>query len=206
MILTYHGAGMVKISHGDWVAVFNPIGQKSELKPNRFGADLALVSLNDPLYNGVAELVFGERQPFIIDGPGEYERLGTFIHGLATAGPNGKINTVYSLTVDGKNLVHLGALIDPELPPVAKEELGTADILFVPLGDSATGGLIPRAAYQLALTLNPHLIIPVNYTAETLKQFIKEAGAENQPALDKLVIKDKDLTAKEGELAVLAAS
>ncbi|HEY4524675.1 MAG TPA: MBL fold metallo-hydrolase [Candidatus Paceibacterota bacterium] len=205
MIITYHGAGMVKVSHGDWVAVFSPIGGESKLKPNRFGADLALVPLNDPWYNGVAELIFGERQPFVINSPGEYERLGTFIHGLATAGPAGKINTIYSLVVDGKNLVHLGALIDAELPPPVKEELAAVDILFVPLAGPAAGGLTPRAAYQLALALNPHLIIPVNYTPETLKQLIKEAGAEGVAPGDKLVIKDKDLIAKEAELAVLTA-
>jgi len=196
MIITCHGAGMVKVSHGDLVVVFNPISRDSTLKPTKFGADLALISFNDPLYNGVEELVFGERRPFVIDGPGEYERLGTFIHGFPSVGPEGKINTIYSLIVDGKRLVHLGVLASAELTPEVKAELAAADILFVPVTGLAR-------AYQLALTLNPHLIIPVNFTPDLLKKFIKEAGAEEVKPIDKLVVKGKDLVNKEAELVVL---
>jgi len=196
MIITYHGAGMVKVSHGDLVAVFNPIGRDSILKPTKFGADLVLISLNDPLYNGAEEMVFGERRPFVVDSPGEYERLGTFIHGYASAGPEGKINTIYSLSVDGKRLVHLGALADAELAPEVKAELATPDILFVPIEGLAR-------AYQLASVLNPRLIIPINFTPDLLKKFIKEVGAEEVKPIDKLVVKGKDLVGKEAELVVL---
>lgn len=189
---------MVKISHGEWVAVFNPISRESNLKSSRFGADLALVSLNHPLYNGTDELVFGERNPFVIDGPGEYERMETFVHGFASSGPNGKINTVYSLLVDGKRLVHLGALTDSELAPETKAALAAPDILFVPVEG------LPRAS-ELASMLNPHLVIPVNFTAGTLKQFIKETGAETVKPTDKLVVKGKELADKEAELVVLEA-
>ena len=175
MIITYHGAGMVKVAHGEWVAVFDPIGRSAEFKSSRFGADLALVSFNDPLYNGVAEVTFGNRRPFVVDGPGEYERAGTFIRGFAAAGPEGKINTVYDLMLDGKRLVHLGALTRADLPDSIKQELMSMDILFAPVGEPR---LAAPLAYQLALALNPCVIIPVHHTRETLRQFLKEAGGE----------------------------
>lgn len=201
MIITYHGAAMVKVSRGEWLAVFNPVGRSSEFKPSRFGADLALISFNDPAYNGVEEVTFGERKPFVIDGPGEYEVAGTFVRGFASAGPGGRINTIFDLALDGKRLVHLGALADSDLPPPVKEELVPVDILFV----SIAGGelLNPRTAYQLALSLAPHLIVPVLYTPETLKQFLKEAGEEGVKTLDKLAVRGKELAENEAAVAVL---
>ncbi len=206
MIITYHGAAMVKVSHGEWLAVFNPIGRSSQSKSSRFGADLVLVSFNDPAYNGVAAVTplgagFGERQPLVIDGPGEYELAGTFVRGFASSGPGAKINTIFDLVLDGKRLVHLGALADSDLPPAVKEELVPVDILFVPI---AGGELLsPRTAYQLALSLGPHLIVPVHYTSETLKQFLKEAGEEGLKSLDKLVVRGKELAENEAAVAVL---
>jgi len=201
MIITYHGTAMVKVSHGEWLAVFNPIGHSSESKSSRFGADLVMVSFNDPAYNGVAEATFGGRKPFVIDGPGEYEVAGTFVHGFASPGPDAKINIIFDLALDGKRLVHLGALADSNLPPPVKEELVPVDILFVPI---AGGELLnPRSAYQLALSLNPHLIVPVHYTPETLKQFLKEAGEEGLKALDKLAVRGKELAENEAAVAVL---
>ncbi len=209
MIITYHGAGMVKVSQGEWLAVFNPISKDSKFKPSRGGADLALVALNDPSYNGVDEATFGDRTPFVIDGPGEYEMAGTFIHGFESSGPaaggvnpDSKINTIFDLALEGKRLVHLGALTDVELVPDTKEALLPIDILFVPVGAPL---LTPAAAYRLATSLNPRLIIPVSYTSESLKQFLKEAGEEGLKPVDKLVIKGKELAEKEGEVLVLEA-
>ncbi|MBI4136190.1 MAG: MBL fold metallo-hydrolase [Candidatus Vogelbacteria bacterium] len=220
MIITYHGAAMVKVSHGEWLAVFNPIGHSSEFKSSRFSADLAMVSLNDPAYNGLAEATpperfcragFGGRKPFVIDGPGEYEVAGTFIRGFASPGPGAKINIIFDLALDGKRLVHLGALADPDLPTSVKEELVPVDILFVPIagsprsrsGEAGDELLSPRTAYQIALSLNPHLIVPVHYTPETLKQFLKEAGEEGLKTLDKLAVRGKELAENEAAVAVL---
>ncbi|MEK7585373.1 MAG: MBL fold metallo-hydrolase [Patescibacteria group bacterium] len=202
MIITYHGAGMVKVSQGEWLAVFNPISKESKFKPSRGGADLALVALQSPDYNGVDEATFGERAPFAIDGPGEYEVAGTFIHGFESVGPDDKINTIFDLALEGKRLVHLGALANAEIAADTKEALLPIDILFVPVGAPL---LTPAAAYRLAIALNPRLIIPVNYTPESLKQFLKEAGEEGLKAVDKLVIKGKEIAEKEGEVLVLEA-
>src|SRR3990167_6475574 len=100
MIISHYGLGMVKIQQGETVVVFNPIGEvprgRGDLKTLKFGADIALVSLNDPGYNGVANAARGERVPLLVDGPGEYEVGGIFIKGFAT----GKINTAYLVTLE----------------------------------------------------------------------------------------------------------
>jgi len=65
MIITYHGSGFIKAQTGDVVVAFNPVGKGSSFKESRFGSDIALVSVNHPDFNGVEQLVYKDRQPFI---------------------------------------------------------------------------------------------------------------------------------------------
>src|SRR5258708_39937170 len=79
MVITYFGHEFFKIQLGDLTLAINPISKDSKLKGARFGADIALISTNDPDGNGVDQVAFGERQPFVIEGPGEYEVKNVFI-------------------------------------------------------------------------------------------------------------------------------
>jgi L-ascorbate metabolism protein UlaG (beta-lactamase superfamily) len=166
----------------------------------RFGADLALVSLNEANYNGVENVSRGDRVPFVINGPGEYEVNDVFIKGWGTPGSEGKINTVYSLVLDGIKLVHLGAIASPELPAVATEGLGAVDIVFVPVG----GILEPKQTAKLAADLEAKLIIPIEAGDEAkLKLFLKELGAEGSKPVESLAVKRKDLLEKEGQVVMI---
>src|SRR3989344_5648033 len=190
MVISHYGRGMVKVVHGVLVVVFNPMGDGAGLKPVKFGADLALISLNDPAYNGVANVSRGERVPFVIDGAGEYEVSGVFVQGWATPGPAGRINTVYALTFDGLKLVHLGALTAPELSPAVVEGLGEIDVLFIPV--------------RLAKTdLEAKLVIPVEFEDDDLKKFLKEWGGESRSPVESLALKRKDLSDKADQVAVI---
>lgn len=206
MIITYHGVGFVKTQVGDLVVAMNPVGKDSQEKTTRFGADLVLVSSNDSRYNGVELVSGGNKEAFIIDGPGEYEQDGMFIQGVQTEGPNNTVNTAYALTVDGIRMCHLGNMTGV-LPGEAKEAIGSVDLLFVPIAEE--GGLDPKAAMKAALALEPALIVPVGYNDKTgeaaLKAFLKEAGADNSEIVEKLTIKKKDLEGKEGEVVVIAS-
>lgn len=206
MVINHYGAGMVKAQLGDRIIVFNPIGPTSprlrgasEAKPAKFGADLALVSLNDPDYNGTEEVSRGERVPFVIDGPGEYEVEGNFVQGIGTAGPSGKLNTAYLLVFDGMRLVHLGALAKAELDEKTIEKLGAIDILFVPVGN----GMDPKAASKLATALSPRAVVPVCWESASLAAFLKEMGEESAKPVDGWTVKKKDLTDKESDVIVV---
>lgn len=202
MVISHFGAGMVKVAQGDLVAVFNPIDESPNYKAVKFGADIALISLNDKRYNGAANAARGDRTPFVASGPGEYEIGGIFIKGFGTTGPKNKINTVYSMIIEGTNLVHLGALSQEELPAKAVEELGTVDVLFVPIGNDEL--LSPKAAAKLATNLGPRLVIPVDYNSEDkLKTFLKEFGADKPEVTESLTIKRKDILDKEDEVVVI---
>lgn len=193
MVISYFGVGMVKVQLGDTVIVFNPIGQSEAHKAVKFGSDLALVSLLDPAWNGVENASRGERAPFVVNGPGEYEVSGIFIKGFVSTGPDGLINTIYSVLFDDIRLVHLGALATASLDEKVIGELGTIDILFVPAGMA-----------KLATQLEPRLIIPINWSDEKqLGAFLKEVGEGKEQAVETLAVKRKDLSDKEAVVTVI---
>jgi len=206
MVISYAGGQCFKVSQGDLTLSFNPPAKGSSLASAKFGADIALVSLNHADFNGVENAAFGERQPFVIEGPGEYEIKEVAVRGFATQATYDKkqtINTIYSVMLEGMNLCFLGALGNAELPAAAKAELDDIDVLFLPVGGSDVLG--HASAYKLAVQLEPKVIVPMHYDAAALKAFLKEAGAEGTKAEEKLTIKKKDLEGKEAEVVVLSS-
>src|ERR1700722_14613313 len=136
MVISYLGGECFKISQGDLTLAFNPPSKDSSLKASKFGADIALVSLDNEDFNGTENAAFGEREPFVINGPGEYEVKGVAVRGFGSESQYGGkgINTIYSVVLEGMNLCSLGALGSATLPPSAKQELDDIDILFLPVG------------------------------------------------------------------------
>lgn len=205
MIISYQGIQSFKVQFGDTVLAFDPISKESKSKTSSFGADIALISLNHPDMNGGDQASRGEKEAFVVRGPGEYEIQGVFIKGLpSTSGYGGekKINTIYTVSLEGMNICFLGALGDTNIPKETKEAIEDIDILFVPI--SGEGVLNASEAYKFAVSLEPSIIIPMNYSESSLKAFIKEGGEGEVKPIDKLTIKKKDLEGKEGEVIVLA--
>ena len=211
MIITYHGADFFKLSFGDTTIAVNPISKDSKLKGARFGANITLVSLNSPEYNGADVTSRGDKESFLISGPGEYEVSGVFIKGFLSKSNYGakdgseKINTIYIVSLEGMNICFLGALSDTNLSAEAKEAIEEVDILVVPIGGD--GVLDAATAHKLAVQFEPKLIIPSHFgevgDAGALKKFLKEAGEESVKPIDKLTLKKKDLEGKEGDVIVL---
>ena len=211
MIITYYGKQFFKIQRGEMVLAFNPVSKSSKSGISaHFGADIALVTTNHPDYNGLEQLSHGERTPFAITGPGDYEIKGIFIKGVSSdALITGKkyINTVYIFSVDNINIVFLGALSDAGFSKEAREAINNPDILFGPIGGKEGGGVLDaRSAAKLASSLEPKLIIPMDYDSSSLKAFLKESGEEKAEVVEKLTLKLKDLENKEGEVVVLSAT
>ena len=208
MIITYFGKQFFKIGQGEMVVAFNPVSKASKTGiVAKFGADVAFITTNHPDYNGADQLSHGERVPFLISGPGDYEVKEIFvkgsISGVELAGKK-HINTIYSLAIDNINLVFLGALGESDLNKETREAIGDPDILFVPVGGK--GLLDPKTAAKLASSLEPKLVIPMDYDDATLKSFLKEMGDEKAEVTEKLTLKRKDLDGKEGEVIVLKVS
>lgn len=211
MIITHYGGEFFKVQTGDTTIAFNPVGKDSTFKTSRFGANVALISLNHADFNGAGELKYGDKVPFVISGPGEYEVGGIFIKGFSTETTYKKekrINTIYSVVFDNISLCFLGALSDPKsIGSETKEGVGDVDILFVPIGGGDV--LAPSAAHEASLLFDPKMIIPMHFDGDgkgsPLAIFLKEAG-NGAETLEKLTIKKKDLEGKEGEIVVLKNS
>lgn len=208
MIITNFGKQFFKIQQGEMVLAFNPVSKSSKTGIlAHFGADIALVTTNHPDYNGVDQLSHGEREPFIVKGPGDYEVKEIFIKGVssdALIADKKYINTIYLFSLDGINIAFLGALANSEFSKESREAINSPDVLFVPIGGK--GMLDAKMAAKLASTLEPKLIIPMDYDESSLKVFLKEIGEEKAEVVDKLTLKRKDLENKEGEVVILKAT
>lgn len=210
MIVTYLGHSALKIQYGDFTLAYNPLSGKAEGLPAqagkapRFGSDVVLISTNIAECNGAENMSYGDREPFVIKGPGEYEITGLTVNGYGMEtvldGEN-YINTVYKMVLDGMSLLFIGMANDTSLTPEFRGKIGTADIIFLPVGYD---GLTNAMAYKLAVGTDAGIIVPLPKDESSLKSFLKEAGAEKTSPIDKLTIKKKDLAGKEGEVVVLS--
>ncbi|MBI2409484.1 MBL fold metallo-hydrolase [Candidatus Kaiserbacteria bacterium] len=219
MVITHHGGQCFKVTFGDLTLAFDPIAKGASLPAVRFGADIALVSRNHPDMNGVEEVAYGDKKPFAITGPGEYERQGVTIQGFLSASKypaspknpqdNSFINTIYSVELEDMTLVHLGALSSTELSKEAREGLGEIDVLFVPVGGN--GVLSSEEAHKLVVALEPRVIIPMHWSLpagrqaageQTLADFIKKSGNGSEK-VDKLTLKKRDVSSREGSIIVV---
>lgn len=210
MIITYHGMQCFRVQFGGTTLVFDPISKESKLKSVKFGADIALSSLNHPDTNGVENAEYAGKAPFAITSPGEYEIKDVTIKGFPSKSDYGgkeRINTIYTVNLENMNICFLGAMKNGEIGKETAEAFEeNIDILFVPIGGD--GVLNPAEAHKLTLKLEPKLVIPMHY-AETggkgaLSAFLKESSSSGKPT-DKLTIKMKDIEGKSAEVAVLSA-
>lgn len=208
MVITYFGKQYCKLTLGDLTIAINPPAKSSKAldKAPRFGADIVLITTNHPDYNGVETVTMGDKEPFVIDGPGNYEIKECFINGAkSTVKIDGKeyINTVYGFELDGIKIAVLGALSDAgTLSTEAKEIAGASDMLFIPIGggevfDSAT-------AYKVATSFSPNVIIPLDCDDSSITRFLKEAGQDKREFLDKATLKRRDLDGKENYVIALS--
>ena len=164
---------------------------------------MAFISLDHPDMNGADEAGRGDKKPFLILGPGEYEvkdMTAAGFHAGSRWGAEPRTNTMYSVHFDGMSLLYLGALGDLDLPKDVLE-MDSPDVLIIPVGGA--GALNPSEAQKLAVKLEARIVIPILYDDKTLKQFLKEAGEDVKP-VDKLTLKPRDLVGKESDVVVLS--
>ncbi len=199
MIITHYGRQYFKLTLGDLTIATNP--PSKALKPSRFGADIALITTNIEEGNDPETVSLGDKAPFVIDSAGSYEVHELFFAGApstVTMGKVERINTVYGFELDGIKVAFLGSVYDEKaMSAEAKEIAGQADMVFVSIGAD------PSVAYKTATSFEPNVIIPMDYDADSLKRFLKEAGQDKAEVQDKATLKRRDLDGKQGHVIVL---
>jgi len=209
MIITHHKGEFIKVVFGSTTLAYNPISKKSKIELTKFGADVALVSLNHPDMNGIDEVSRSSKELFVIDGPGEYEVNSIFVHGFASESEyddKNLINTMYSVKMEDMNLVFIGALADVKKMDFSiTEDMTSVDVLFIPIGSD--GVLTPADAHKLSVSLEAKVVIPIHFdgigSKGMLKEFLKESGDDGVKSVDKLTIKKKDLEEYNGTVVVI---
>src|SRR5262249_46310048 len=104
--------------------------------------------------------------PRAVCGPGEYEIKGVFITGVGTyrdaqAGKERGRNTVYVIELEELRVCHLGEL-GHVLSSDQLEEIGTVDVLCVPVGGAPS--ISSAQAAEVISQLEPSIILPMDWT------------------------------------------
>ncbi len=215
MIINFYGQEYFKIQFGDTTIAFNPFSKDSKLKGPKFGADLVLESIKHEDFNGHDNLSHGDKNPFVVTGPGEYEAQGVTVMGFPSKSEfdlpkdkDSRHNTIYLLNLENMNLCFWGPLNDKELSQSTNEAIDNIDILFVP-ATKDKGILGPEEVYKLAVKYEPSIIIPMHFTDikdDAVKTFIKEGGNDTEKPVDKLTIKKKEVDSMEGVVTLIKPS
>ncbi len=115
-------------------------------------------------------------EPTVFRGPGEQthaelSKIGLRVTGFPSfhdpeQGTLRGANTIFRFTHHNLVVVHLGDLGE-DLSESLVEEIGSVDILLVPVGGTYT--LDAQGAYEVVQTLRPKVVIPMHYHTPVLK-------------------------------------
>jgi L-ascorbate metabolism protein UlaG (beta-lactamase superfamily) len=166
--VTWLGHGCFRLRGRGAAVVTDPYPPSLGPRLPRLEADLVTVSHQHPNHAYIRAV---GKEPFIIDGPGEYEVAGVTVQGLPTYhdARQGELhgrNTVYVIELDEVRVCHLGDL-GHSLEADMLEALGKVDVLLVPVGGGST--LEAAGAAEVARQVEPRVVIPMHYALPAVK-------------------------------------
>jgi len=194
MEITWFGHSCFRIKGKEAVVLIDPCSDTTGYSLGKIQANIVAISHAHPGHSYLDTLQEGYRA---IKGPGEYEIKDTYITGIATfhddvQGKKSGKNTVYVIEMEGVTLCHLGDL-GHALTPEVTGELGSINVLFVPVGGHST--IWAQAAADLVRNLNPGYVIPMHYKTadekadlEFPERFLKELGIKDLASQPKLIV------------------
>jgi len=159
--------------------ITDPYDATIPYRPPDFTADVVTVSHEHSDHNAV-ERVKGN--PTVIRGEGAHSALGITFQGTASfhdevEGKKRGANTIFSFTMEGIQLAHLGDLGHP-LTDEQVEALASVEVLFIPVGGYFTIG--PKEAADLTKKLlNLKVVFPMHYKTERLGESFPIAPVDN---------------------------
>jgi L-ascorbate metabolism protein UlaG (beta-lactamase superfamily) len=191
--------------------VIDPFGDDIGLKVPNLSADILLVSHQHHDHNNI-DAVKGD--PFIAEGPGEYEIKGVFVRGIPSFHDNkegkekGK-NTIYTIEAEDLKFCHLGDLGQKELTDEQVDKIGSVDVLMIPVGNQENT-ISSVEAQKIISQIEPLIVIPMHYALPKLKmelddvaKFLKTMGKNGVTPQDKLVVKNSTMPKDGMEIVVL---
>jgi L-ascorbate metabolism protein UlaG (beta-lactamase superfamily) len=205
MTITWFGLSSFKLVGKDVTIITDPFGNKTGLSPVRGGADIVLLSNPDLDWNNNLSSITGE--PFVINGPGEYDVKGCLVIGTPAENKALGKNTVYCIEMEDVRIAFFGAFNQAELTDEQKQALEGSDIVLIPVGGKEV--LDYEFAAKIATKLEPYFIVPHSFkipglslNLDKLDNFIKEMGGK-PTQMDKISVKKKDFTSDTTTVVVL---
>ena len=196
MEIVWLGHSSVRITSRNVTLVTDPYRESLGSPMPRHPAQIVTVSNEHPHHSHLDAV---DGSPRVLSGPGEYEIAGFYVSGMGTRRmpeqegdeAEHKINTIFTIRVEGLTLCHLGDLAET-LSPGQVEALNQTDVLFVPAGGTCT--ISTARAAELANLIGPRIVIPLHYRTEGVKVelepldgFLSEMGVtevNSQPRLN----------------------
>ena len=137
--ITWRGHSCFRIKGKEVTLVTDPYDESIGYSLGELEANILTLSHYHPGHSYVAGI---EGNPKVLQGPGEYEVGEVFVTGIGTfhdssRGEDRGKNTIYLIEMEEVRLCHLGDL-GHALSPQQVEELGSAEVLFVPVGGIST--------------------------------------------------------------------
>ena len=119
------------------------------------------------------------------------------------------LNTLYLIEVEGIHILHCGDLGQDFLDDKQLEEIGSVDILMIPVGGFFT--INAKQAVGIINQIEPKIVIPMHYKIPKLSileldgvdKFLKEFGNEDIIAQDKISIREKDIEGEEEKTKII---
>jgi hypothetical protein len=178
------------------------LGAKSVIKPG----DIAI-------FTGAHKTLDNEVR-LLIDRPGEYEVANISIQGIPARAhmdeEDKRSATIYKIIVDDIRIAVTGHIY-PELTDDELEQIGTIDVLLIPVGGSGYT-LDATGALKIIRKIEPKIVVPSHYADSKLKfevpqqdldGAIKDLAMEPKERIAKLKLKTADLTGEGTQLVVL---
>jgi L-ascorbate metabolism protein UlaG (beta-lactamase superfamily) len=196
--------------------VIDPYDEATGLKLPNLSADIVLVTHNHHDHNnvkGVKPARAGGGEPFVIEGPGEYEVKDVFIRGIPAfhddeEGKKKGQNTIYVIEAEDMRFCHLGDIGQKQLTDEQLEKIDAVDVLMIPVGGEYT--IDSQGAQRIIAQIEPRIIIPMHYSLPKLKmdldevsKFLKTMGKPSITAQDKLIVKESTMPKDGMEIVIL---
>lgn len=184
MEITWLGRTCFRIRGREGTVITDPCPPESGYRIGRLTADIVTLSRHDEPGYSATSLVTTTGK--ILDAPGEYEIGGILVTGIATRPLGEGRNIVFMVELEGIRVAHLGLLAGPP-PATVLDALKNVDVVLIPVGGgNALGG---PAAQDVMTTIDPKVVIPMNYRTEfeqdtglePLDRFVKETGTRVEP-------------------------
>lgn len=178
MEIKFAGLTGIQIKTSKSVVIIDPLAFGTGARGQNNETDTVCLSRPGSPYYSTDKLKYG----YIIDNPGEYDVKGIMVFGYPVA-ENDKPNIVYEIVAEGISVLHLGALAKRPKNGLF-DELGTIDILTVPVGGMFS--LDAKTAKEVVQELEPQIVIPVNYQVEGLSPELKAGLSPLQDFLSEM--------------------